>query len=269
MGMGMGVNFQYPMDMDMDMSVILKTNINTGITQLAPLSFIDRISDFLPTTRRRVLTRPLPMSGCYNGVFGLASNHPPKGEKEKTNAHSKLPPSLRGLLLCQSSFTTMAIKTPISILSLLVFSILSLLLLSLSSTFKTPFHPRDILPLLPRGFSWPILKYLHGAPDLLPTFVGAASSTNTSLEWKGACFYENSAWLEFHNESGGEFGGGTLHIKVCAFSAHSGFDFFEFVTDQISNFWASKMGFAFIFLGFRGVGVLEFSCDCLFVGCKL
>ncbi|KAL3733524.1 hypothetical protein ACJRO7_022961 [Eucalyptus globulus] len=39
--------------------------------------------------------------------------------------------------------------------------------------------------------------------------------------WPGKelCFHENTAWLEFHNETGSEFGGGTLHIKVS--KAHS------------------------------------------------
>ena len=82
---------------------------------------------------------------------------------------------------------------------------------------KLPFRPKDVLPLLPRHVSWPILNSLHSAVDLLPTFVGAASdfSSNQTLEWKGACFYNNTAWMEFHNKTGSEFGGGTLHIKVC------------------------------------------------------
>jgi hypothetical protein len=79
---------------------------------------------------------------------------------------------------------------------------------------KLPFHPRDVLPLLPRQAAWPILNSLNSPVDLLPSFVGAASSPNHTLEWKGACFYKNTAWMEFHNKSGTEFGGGTLHIKV-------------------------------------------------------
>lgn len=96
-----------------------------------------------------------------------------------------------------------------------------LFLLTCSSLFtsqayalRSPFHPQDLLPLLPRQVSWPLLNSLRSAVDLLPSFVGAASSSNRTLEWKGACFYENNAWMEFHNKSGGEFGGGTLHIKV-------------------------------------------------------
>ncbi|OMP04450.1 hypothetical protein COLO4_09645 [Corchorus olitorius] len=82
-----------------------------------------------------------------------------------------------------------------------------------------PFHPRDVLPLLPKQVSWPIINYLSSAVDLLPSFVGSVSSPNNTVEWKGACFYENTAWMEFHNKSGSEFGGGTLHIKVS--NAHS------------------------------------------------
>lgn len=79
---------------------------------------------------------------------------------------------------------------------------------------QLPFHPHDFLPLLPRQVSWPILNYLNSAVDLLPTFVGATSSPNGTVEWKGACFYKNKAWMEFHNKTGNEFGGGTLHIEV-------------------------------------------------------
>lgn len=79
-----------------------------------------------------------------------------------------------------------------------------------------PYRPIDLLPLLPHGVAWPILSSLRSAADLLPSFVGFAnhSSSDSRLEWKGACFYQTSAWLEFHNKSGTPFGGGTLHIKV-------------------------------------------------------
>lgn len=169
------------------------------------------------------------MSGSDNGVFGLVLKLPTRIGKRGSQSQS----SSQTPLLCHSSFRNMAMKTLIPILSLLVFPIFSLLFVSLSPTLvslKTPFHPRDILPLLPREFSWPILKYLHGAADLLPTFVGAASATNNSLEWKGACFYQNSAWLEFHNKSGSEFGGGTLHIKVANAHSWTCMDIYVFAT---------------------------------------
>lgn len=85
--------------------------------------------------------------------------------------------------------------------------------------FKAPVRPIDVLPLLPRQISWPLLNKLNSAVDLLPSFVGAASATNNSLlQWKGACFYDNTAWLVFHNNSGTQWGGGTIHIKVIYFS---------------------------------------------------
>ncbi|KAK1283422.1 hypothetical protein QJS10_CPB21g00918 [Acorus calamus] len=87
------------------------------------------------------------------------------------------------------------------------------------SLLKPPFKPMDLLPLLPRELSWPILNTLNSAVDLLPSFVGAVSSPNSSVEWKGACFYENKAWMEFHNKTGSRYGGGTLHLK--ASNAHS------------------------------------------------
>jgi len=89
-----------------------------------------------------------------------------------------------------------------------------LVLLLTFSSGKLPFHPRDLLPLFPRQVSWPVVNSLNTAVDLLPTFIGSASVRNDAVEWKGACFYENKAWLELNNKSGSEFGGGTLHIKV-------------------------------------------------------
>lgn len=103
---------------------------------------------------------------------------------------------------------------------------------------KSPFHPRDVLPLLPRQLSWPILNRLHSAVDLLPVFVGAAFSPVDNLKWKGACFYENKAWMVFHNKSGTQFGGGTLHLKVASFSSVGNLGHF-FLLKKKSNFMIS------------------------------
>ncbi|RRT44476.1 hypothetical protein B296_00054829 [Ensete ventricosum] len=84
-----------------------------------------------------------------------------------------------------------------------------------AGSWKAPFRPVDLLPLLPHRAAWPVLRSLRSAVDLLPTFVGAASSAEDDLEWKGACFYKTHAWMEFHNKSQSQFGGGTLHLKVC------------------------------------------------------
>ncbi|PKA48679.1 hypothetical protein AXF42_Ash018496 [Apostasia shenzhenica] len=103
------------------------------------------------------------------------------------------------------------------ILPLLCLSLLSALFLCSNDwdgPWKAPFRPYDFLPLLPFSASWPFLRSLNSAADLLPTFVGAASSPEANLKWKGACFYKNTAWMEFHNKSKSPYGGGTLHIKV-------------------------------------------------------
>ncbi|KAK9673924.1 hypothetical protein RND81_12G199000 [Saponaria officinalis] len=124
-------------------------------------------------------------------------------------------------------------KTPL--ICFLIISLITILLLSKNpiNLEKTPIKLRDILPILPNQISWPILRKLNSAVDLLPTFVGAASSSdavNNSLVWKGACFYSNTAWLEFHNKSGSQFGGGTLHIKVSKAHSWTCMDIYVFAT---------------------------------------
>ncbi|CAN1242917.1 hypothetical protein LINPERPRIM_LOCUS5502 [Linum perenne] len=98
------------------------------------------------------------------------------------------------------------------------------------ASLETPFHPRDVLPFLPKEVSWPVLNYLNSAVDLLPTFVGAASASLNTVDWKGACFYQNQAWIEFHNKTGSQFGGGTLHIKVSDAHSWTCMDLYLFAT---------------------------------------
>lgn len=92
---------------------------------------------------------------------------------------------------------------------------------SCSNAFKVPFRVNDVLPVLPHGISWPVLNNFHSAVDLLPYFVGSVTPDNASIEWKGACFFENTAKLEFtagdRNET--DLGGGVLYLKVCVFFA--------------------------------------------------
>ncbi|KAK4745806.1 hypothetical protein SAY87_012118 [Trapa incisa] len=102
-----------------------------------------------------------------------------------------------------------------------------------SRAASLPLHPRDVLPLLPRQIAWPVLSRLRGAVDLLPSFVGAASETSgddTNLSWKGACFYNNTAWIEFHNKTGSEFGGGTVHMEVSKAHSWTCMDLYVFAT---------------------------------------
>ncbi|KAK3424108.1 hypothetical protein EUGRSUZ_F00893 [Eucalyptus grandis] len=123
----------------------------------------------------------------------------------------------------------MASGQPFLLLLLFLFALFSLFD-PRSRAAKLPFHPEDVLPLLPRQLSWPILNALRRPLDLLPAFVGAASPSNGSLAWKGACFCDNTAWLEFHNETWSEFGGGTLHIKVSKAHSWTCMDIYVFAT---------------------------------------
>ncbi|CAL5409663.1 unnamed protein product [Camellia sinensis] len=84
--------------------------------------------------------------------------------------------------------------------------------LNFGESLKVPFRVNDVLPALPRQISWPVLNNLHSAVDLLPSFVGSVSPTNGSIEWKGACFFDNEARLEFTGGDRG-LGGGVLHLK--------------------------------------------------------
>ncbi|XP_020086548.1 uncharacterized protein LOC109708970 isoform X2 [Ananas comosus] len=124
----------------------------------------------------------------------------------------------------------------LSLLSLLLFLLVlvsypsPLALIRSSAPPKLPFRSSDLLPLLPWRLARPILGSLRSAIDLLPAFVGAASSPGDSVEWKGACFYENRAWLEYHNESGSPFGGGTLHIKTSNAHSWTCMDLYVFAT---------------------------------------
>lgn len=100
----------------------------------------------------------------------------------------------------------------------------------LLSGSKSVFHIKDVLPMLPVQVSWPIVNSLYSAVDLLPSFVGAVSiANNNTLQWKGACFYNNTAFLDLHNKTGSRYGGGTIHIKVF-FHKNIYLFFFLFVT---------------------------------------
>ncbi|GKE10753.1 hypothetical protein Tco_1414304, partial [Tanacetum coccineum] len=109
-----------------------------------------------------------------------------------------------------------SVPTTITIIILII--ITCTLIPSKVQPFKAPILPQDLLPILPKQLSWTILRSLKAATDILPTFVGAVAGDGNDddgggVTWKGSCFYENDAWLEFHNKTGSQFGGGTLHIK--------------------------------------------------------
>ena len=91
----------------------------------------------------------------------------------------------------------------------------------LEAPLRAPVLPGDLLPLLPWPVAQPLLRRLalRGPADLLPAFVGAARApgdgdAGRTAEWKGVCFYENKAWVEFRNGTNGGLGGGIVHVEV-------------------------------------------------------
>lgn len=84
---------------------------------------------------------------------------------------------------------------------------------NLGQALKLPFRANDVLPVLPREISWPVLNNLHTAVDLLPYYVGSVTPSNGTIEWKGACFLTNEARIDFTEGDRG-LGGGLIHLKV-------------------------------------------------------
>lgn len=86
----------------------------------------------------------------------------------------------------------------------------------LGQSLKVPFSVNDVLPMLPRQVSWPVLNSFHNAVDLLPVFIGSVTPNSASLEWKGACFNGNEARLDITGSDRDVpgLGGGVLHLKV-------------------------------------------------------
>ncbi|XP_031492452.1 uncharacterized protein LOC116259010 [Nymphaea colorata] len=100
----------------------------------------------------------------------------------------------------------------------------------ISDAIKVPFRVNDVLPVLPRQVSWPVLNNLHSAVDLLPYFVGAVRQDD-ALRWKGACFYGNDARLEITDgDEDNGLGGGVVYIKTDAAHSWTCMDLYVFAT---------------------------------------
>ncbi|KAL2649317.1 hypothetical protein R1flu_017445 [Riccia fluitans] len=96
---------------------------------------------------------------------------------------------------------------------------------------KAPFKPLDVLPLLPHSISWPVLKSLNNALDILPQFVGAVTDENNTVKWRGTCFYENEAYIEFVEPTDkNKMGGGILHLKTSSAHSWTCMDIYVFAT---------------------------------------
>lgn len=109
------------------------------------------------------------------------------------------------------------------------------LALGLGDALKVPLRMKDVLPVLPRQISWPVLNNFHSAVDLLPSFIGSVTPNNLSIQWEGACFSGNEARLEFTESDRDKpfLGGGVLYLKV-RFS-YLKLIFFFFLTGVVFN----------------------------------
>lgn len=109
--------------------------------------------------------------------------------------------------------------------------LLFLLGLGSAGAVKVPFRFNDVLPALPREISWPVLNNFHSAVDLLPAFVGSVKPEGGSVAWKGACFFDNEARLDFTNGSAdSDLGGGVIHLKTAAAHSWTCMDLYVFAT---------------------------------------
>ncbi|KAL5725288.1 hypothetical protein ACHQM5_008448 [Ranunculus cassubicifolius] len=110
------------------------------------------------------------------------------------------------------------------------------LLLGFGNCFKVPFRVKDVLPILPKQVSWPVLNNLHSAIDLLPSFIGTIGPNNSSIQWKGACFYGNQARFDFKDSKDvgsddvNDLGGGTIHLETSEAHSWTCMDLYVFAT---------------------------------------
>ncbi|CAL9240128.1 unnamed protein product [Arabidopsis halleri] len=102
----------------------------------------------------------------------------------------------------------------------------------LGQSLKVPFSVNDVLPMLPRQVSWPVLNSFHNAVDLLPVFIGSVTPNNVSIEWKGACFNGNEARLDITGSDRDVpgLGGGVLHLKTSKAHSLTCMDLYVFAT---------------------------------------
>ncbi|KAL6547212.1 hypothetical protein OROMI_022933 [Orobanche minor] len=100
----------------------------------------------------------------------------------------------------------------------------------LGDALKVPFRVNDVLPVLPRQISWPVLNNIHSAVDLLPLYIGSLAPNNGTIKWKGACFYDNEAKIEFAGAGDRGIGGGVIHLSTAAAHSWTCMDLYVFAT---------------------------------------
>ena len=98
-----------------------------------------------------------------------------------------------------------------------IVSFILILRLGFGDAFKVPFTVKDVLPVLPRQISWPVMNSIHSAVDLMPSYIGSLAPHNGSIDWKGACFFDNKARVEFTGSGDRNIGGAVIYLSVCSF----------------------------------------------------
>ncbi|ESW25675.1 hypothetical protein PHAVU_003G055900 [Phaseolus vulgaris] len=104
--------------------------------------------------------------------------------------------------------------------------VIALLGCEVGEGLKVPFRVNDVLPVLPRQISWPVLNNLHSAVDLLPYFVGSLTPSNASIKWKGACFFDNTANIQLTPA----LEGAVIYLKTEAAHSWTCMDLYVFAT---------------------------------------
>ena len=98
-------------------------------------------------------------------------------------------------------FTNIVVALSVNIIIVFLFP-------TLPNLVKSPSHPKDVQPVLPRQVSQPIPEYPYGPEKLSPVLVGVINA-KTPLKWEGSCFKESTAHLQLHDTSG------TAILEVC------------------------------------------------------
>uniref|UniRef100_A0A0E0QJ75 Uncharacterized protein n=1 Tax=Oryza rufipogon TaxID=4529 RepID=A0A0E0QJ75_ORYRU len=107
-----------------------------------------------------------------------------------------------------------------------------------------PFRARDLLPLLPRGLTWPAVGSVHSAVDLLPRFVAhVAPEASSAVAWRATCFADNEAVLTLTHSSSAAaagrnattagaaaLGGALLRLKTASAQSWTCMDLYVFAT---------------------------------------
>ncbi|KAG6399981.1 hypothetical protein SASPL_141469 [Salvia splendens] len=98
------------------------------------------------------------------------------------------------------------------------------------TALKVPVRFTDVLPVLPRQVSWPVLNNIHSAVDLLPQYIGSLAPENGTINWNGSCFFDNQARIELTGTGDRGIGGGVIHLSTAAAHSWSCMDLYVFAT---------------------------------------